>query len=294
MLKTKYGKVNVDKSIYCVNLKSPSWKSDLRQNIELYGFSLLENVMAVSDLKKLKQKMYEIRVPMQDDLEIVLSKNQLTSDNKDSGRNFVMRLMMLYDPYFALLLENSRFLEIIDSLLGDTSVLHLQNGFILPKKDFSGADSSEKKPVFHMDFPRILNGYLTSINIFMLISEFTEENGGTIVIPGSHQGKISAEMIDKSEKVTVEASEGSWLVFDSTLIHAAGENHSSTDRVAINHQITRSYFKQQIDYCSALASNLDDFPPRVKQLLGHSVRVPSSLEEFYLPEDKRFYKSNQG
>ena len=286
--------MNVDKSLYCVNPKSPSWKSDLRQSVELFGFCLVENVMAVSDLKKLQQKMYEIRDPMKEDLEMVLSKSQVMVDNKDSGRNFVMRLMMLYDPYFALILENSWFLEIIDTLLGDTSVLHLQNGFILPKKDFSVANASEKQPVFHMDFPRILNGYLASINIFMLISEFTEENGGTIVIPGSHQGKISAEMIDKSEKVTIEASEGSWLVFDSTLIHAAGENHSSTDRVAINHQMTKSYFKQQIDYCNALASNVDDFPPRVKQILGYSVRVPSSLEEFYLPEDKRFYKSNQG
>ena len=284
----------MDRTLYSINLKSPSWKSDLRHNIELYGFSLIENAMGVSDLKKLKQKMYEIQDPMQEDLKMVLSKNQITVDNKDSGRNFVMRLMMLYDPYFALLLENSRFLEIIDTLLGDTSVLHLQNGFILPKKDFSVANAPEKKPAFHMDFPRILNGYLASINIFMLISEFTEENGGTIVIPGSHQGKISAEMIDKSEKVTLEASEGSWLVFDSTLIHAAGENHSSTDSVAINHQMTKSYFKQQIDYCNALASKVNNFSPRVKQILGHSVRVPSSLQEFYLPEDKRLYKSNQG
>ena len=279
---------------YCINIKSPTWKSDLKRCIQIYGFAVMENGFSVSELKQIKQKMYEIRDPMQEDLQKVLSRNQVKVSNKDSGRNFVMRLMMLYDPYFALLLENSRFLEIIDTLLGDTSVLHLQNGFILPKKDFSGADALKKQPVFHMDFPRILNGYLASINIFMLISEFTEKNGGTIVIPGSHQGKVSAEMIDKSEKVTIEASEGSWLVFDSTLIHAAGENHSSTDRVAINHQITKSYFKQQIDYCNALASSMDAFPPRVKQLLGHSVRVPSSLEEFYLPEDKRFYKSNQG
>jgi hypothetical protein len=31
----------------------------------------------------------------------------------------------------------------------------------------------------------------------------------------------------------------------------------------------------------------------MKQLLGFDSRVPSSLYEWYLPADKRFYKKNQ-
>ena len=257
------------------------------------GFAVIENALSFSELNEIKQKMYEIRVPMQKDLNKALSKNHFKVDNKDSGKNFVMRLMMKYDSFFALLLQNKWFLEIIDSILGDTSVLHLQNGFILPSSSLD-EKINENEPAFHMDFPRILNGYLCSINIFMLISPFTKDNGGTIVIPGSHQGKINKEMIGKSEKLVINAPEGSFLVFDSTLVHAAGENYSSEDRVAINHQITKSYFKQQIDYCNALASDMEKFPLRVKQLLGYHVRVPSSLDEFYLPEDKRLYKPNQG
>jgi ectoine hydroxylase-related dioxygenase (phytanoyl-CoA dioxygenase family) len=40
---------------------------------------------------------------------------------------------------------------------------------------------------------------------------------------------------------------GAPLVFDSTLRHAPGANMSGADRLAIDHQFTRSFFKQQID-----------------------------------------------
>jgi len=78
------------------------------------------------------------------------------------------------------------------------------------------------------------------------------------------------------------------IVFDSTLLHAAGFNVSGEDRLGINHQFTRSFFKQQIDYVRALG---DDFvtslPERSQQLLGWYARVPTSLEEYYQPEESR-------
>ncbi len=46
------------------------------------------------------------------------------------------------------------------------------------------------------------------------------------------------------------------IVFDSTLWHAAGANVSGSDRLAINHQFTRSFIKQQIDYVRALGEQL--------------------------------------
>ena len=81
------------------------------------------------------------------------------------------------------------------------------------------------------------------------------------------------------------------LVFDSTLFHAAGPNTSGADRLAINHQFTRSWIKQQIDYVRALgdASVLSQ-PPRTQQLLGYFTRVVTSLDEYYRPDEQRLYR----
>jgi ectoine hydroxylase-related dioxygenase (phytanoyl-CoA dioxygenase family) len=85
------------------------------------------------------------------------------------------------------------------------------------------------------------------------------------------------------------------VVFDSTLWHAAGDNRSGRDRMAINQQFTRSYVKQQIDYVRALGDEVVEAQdPRTQQMLGWYTRVVTSLDEFYRPADQRLYRSGQG
>jgi ectoine hydroxylase-related dioxygenase (phytanoyl-CoA dioxygenase family) len=85
------------------------------------------------------------------------------------------------------------------------------------------------------------------------------------------------------------------IVFDSTLWHAAGANASGRDRLAINHQFTRSWIKQQIDYVRALGdAGVEAQPPRTQQLLGWYTRVVTSLDEFYQPAEQRLYRRGQG
>ena len=77
-------------------------------------------------------------------------------------------------------------LTIVDQHVSPTAILHLQNGFILPSESGdASADIFQLK--FHQDFPRVLNGYVMSINAFFAIDEFTAANGATWVVPGSHQ-----------------------------------------------------------------------------------------------------------
>ena len=95
--------------------------------------------------------------------------------------------------------------------------------------------------------------------------------------------------------VPVEAPPGSLLIFDSTLWHAAGRNTSGHDRLAINHQFTRSFIKQQVDYVRALGPALIEAQPaRTQQLLGWYTRVVTSLDEYYRPSAERLYRKNQG
>jgi ectoine hydroxylase-related dioxygenase (phytanoyl-CoA dioxygenase family) len=85
------------------------------------------------------------------------------------------------------------------------------------------------------------------------------------------------------------------LVFDSTLWHRGGHNRSARDRLAVNHQFTRSYVKQQIDYVRALgAPVIEALPPRSQQLLGWYTRVVTSLDEYYRPAQQRLYRAGQG
>jgi ectoine hydroxylase-related dioxygenase (phytanoyl-CoA dioxygenase family) len=212
-----------------------------------------------------------------------------------AGELGVLRLMLKYDPLFFRFLEQEELLAVVDAVLDSTAVLHLQNGFILPS--FSPGRAPEVfQRRFHMDFPRVLNGYRMSVNVLVAIDPFTAENGGTLVVPGTHQSTTRPGLDAlESTAVPVECPAGGMVVFDSTLWHAAGANVSGRDRLGINHQFTRSYLKQQIDYVRALGETaVLSQKPRTQQLLGWYTRVPTSLDEYYRPEAERLYRKHQG
>jgi len=212
-----------------------------------------------------------------------------------AGEVGVLRLMMKYDRHFFKFLEIPELLEIIDNTVSNTAIMHLQNGFILP------SSTGEHTPQvfqnrFHQDFPRVLNGFVASINMMFAIDEFSRGTGATHVVPKTHQRvpRPDEDYLSKNA-VAVECPAGSMVVFDSTLWHAAGDNTSGKDRLAVNHQFTRSYFKQQIDYVRALGEIVVlSQPPRTQQLLGWYTRVVTSLDEYYRSESDRLYRKDQG
>ncbi len=211
-----------------------------------------------------------------------------------SGELGVVRLPLKYEPFFAEFLGLPALHGILDDVLAPTSILHTQNGLILPSA--SPDERGVFQKTFHRDFPRFMNGYRASISVLFAIDEFTEENGATLVAPGSHLygGRPSDEFL-AATAVPGICPAGSALVFDAMLYHAAGRNTSGRDRVAINHQFTLAYFKQQIDYVRALGDDVvEALPPRTQQILGWYTRVVTSLDEYYVPAEKRLYRSGQG
>ena len=148
---------------------------------------------------------------------------------------------------------------------------------------------------FHRDFPRYLNGYLASVNVFFALDEFRPESGATRVVPGTHQRAQPPSDDELARAVSLRCPAGSMIAFDSTLWHASGSNTSGADRLAINTQFTRSFLKQQIDYVRLLGEDtVLALPPRTQQLLGWYTRVPTSLDEYYRPPEERLYRPGQG
>ena len=256
-------------------------------SLSCVGYAVVTDLLDEQSIKDTAEAMYRV----QDAIIADIGKERLEA----AGEIGVLRLMMKYDPSFIRFLEIPEILSVVDNTVSSTAVLHLQNGFILPS--YSKQTTPELfQNRFHMDFRRLLNGYLASVNVLVSISDFTKNSGGTLVVPGSHQRteQLDAGYMERTT-VPVECPSGSMIVFDSTLWHAAGKNTSGQDRLAINHQFTRSFFKQQIDYVRALDTDvIKKQKPRTQQLLGWYTRVCTSLNEYYQPQDQRLYRAGQG
>lgn len=263
------------------------WLALTLEHLAYAGCAVLTNVLSPELVAETRARMFTVRSC------IVEEVGQARLDR--AGERGVLRLMMRYDPFFLQLLEVPEMLAIVDATVSPTAILHLQNGFILPPVA-PGASLEIFQTSFHRDFPRLLNGYMASINVFFALDDFTAQNGATLVVPGTHQKEPApSAAYNRMHAVPIICPAGSLIVFDSTLVHAAGHNASGQDRLAINQQFTRSFIKQQIDYVRALGDELVlAQAPRTQQLLGYYTRVVTSLDEYYRPAEERLYRGGQG
>jgi ectoine hydroxylase-related dioxygenase (phytanoyl-CoA dioxygenase family) len=264
----------------------PKWLTLVTEAIRYEGCAVVLDVLAPALIQRTRTAMYDVQRQIRDEL----GPERLAA----AGESGVLRLMARYDPSFLGLLAIPEMLAVVDRIVSPTAILHLQNGFILPPGDEASADTFQH--TFHRDFPRHLHGYLASLNAMLTLDPFTAQNGGTLVVAGTQQrAERPAEHYLEAAATAVECPAGSMIVFDSTLWHAAGANLSEQDRLAVNHQFTRSFIKQQIDYVRALGDELVlAQSARAQQLLGWYTRVVTSLDEYYRPAGERLYRSGQG
>jgi ectoine hydroxylase-related dioxygenase (phytanoyl-CoA dioxygenase family) len=260
---------------------------DALESLRIRGYAVIPGVVDKAFRDATRDAMYLVQ-------KAIL--REVGADRLDrAGEIGVLRLMLAYDSVFFRYLEIPELLAFVDATVSPTAILHLQNGFILPEEGAPAAPDAFQMR-FHQDFPRVLNGYMASVNVMVAIDEFSAVNGATMVVPGTHQltKPPDAEYM-RRHAIPLTCPAGSLIAFDSTLWHAAGVNRAGADRLAINHQFTRSYIKQQIDYVRALGeAAVVARPVRTQQLLGWYTRMVTSLDEYYRPEEQRLYRRGQG
>lgn len=273
-------------SLPTVSTADEHWLEETIEAVRFVGCCVVTDVLAPELVHDVRAALYRAR----DAVAAELGDDRL----ERAGEKGVVRLPMSFESTFFDLLGVPAILAVVDRLVSETAILHLQNGFVLPPAASAPGEVAQER--FHRDFPRHLGGYVASVNTLVAIDEFTARNGGTVVVPGTHQQPAPPpqEYLTRNA-VPVTCPPGSMIVFDSTLWHAAGRNDSDRDRLGVNMQFTRSFFKQQIDYVRALGDNgILSLPDRTQQLLGWYTRVVTSLDEYYQPPERRLYRAGQG
>ena len=139
--------------------------------------------------------------------------------------------------------------------------------------------------------------YVTNIGLVIALDEFTEINGATQILPFSH---LSQEVPDthyfEKNHIKILAKSGHGLLFHGRLWHAGGVNSSGFPRHALTLHFCRSFMRQHFDFANMHSNlkNSSELRENARRLLGYNVRMPKSLDEYYVEPEKRKYKSNQG
>jgi len=123
-----------------------------------------------------------------------------------------------------------------------------------------------------------------AVSVIGAVDAFTKENGGTVVLPGSHrwsadelgafrEGRMPKEKIPKP--LPLAMPEGAIAVFPGTLVHGAGANRSQAPRLGYTNQYCEPWLRTQENFYLAIPrERVAAMAPALQSLLGYSITPP--------------------
>jgi ectoine hydroxylase-related dioxygenase (phytanoyl-CoA dioxygenase family) len=114
------------------------------------------------------------------------------------------------------------------------------------------------------------------LQIMVAVTDFTAENGGTMVVPGSHTwGDDRGPRVE--EAVPTEMSAGSALIWVGGTFHGGGTNSSDSNRIGLTIGLDLGYLRQEENaYLTYSTEVMKSFDEDIQQLLGWSVCPPGT------------------
>lgn len=147
----------------------------------------------------------------------------------------------------------------------------------------------------HRDVRQFTGAVRTSLNMLIMLDDFSAETGGTLFLTGSHLVEAipdREQFLRLADRVTGQA--GDVLLFDSQLVHSAGENRGNARRRALTLVLGRPWLKPQIDFPRYLPAHTHaGLSETARQLYGFNARVATSLDEYYQPPENWTFKADQ-
>jgi ectoine hydroxylase-related dioxygenase (phytanoyl-CoA dioxygenase family) len=112
----------------------------------------------------------------------------------------------------------------------------------------------------------------TVCNTMWALTDFTEANGATRVVPGSHRADASPVYGQHYDSIPAEMPAGSVLVWHGSLWHGGGANRTDHRRVGIAMNYCAGWVRQQENQQLGLPLELvAGFPPRLQELCGFGI-----------------------
>lgn len=131
-------------------------------------------------------------------------------------------------------------------------------------------------------------------DVAWMLVDFTEDNGATLVAPGSHRWRRIPKRGEVVPMVPATGPAGTALIFDGRLWHGAGANRTSRSRYAMFSYFCRSFVRQQENFALSIAPGvIAQCSPELLALLGFQVwhtlgMVEGTLHGTINPRPARF------
>lgn len=171
----------------------------------------------------------------------------------------------------------------VNELIGENAIIYDVFGLT----NIDQKNNQHRRNEWHRD-QMYLGGIRASVLYFIPLVDFTEHNGPTEVLPGSHLIKDMPQEKDFScEKIF--AKKGEVFVVDSSVVHRAGHNRSNNPRPALLIRYQLPFLIRQINLSKNYEKIKNKLPKLLIQRFGFGLEFDNLEESILRDRPKKIY-----
>lgn len=226
--------------------------------IEARGYTLLENVIDPALCDALAEALLRIE---RDDAVV-----PATNDFEGSRTIRIYNLLARGEPFIRVPIHPA-VLSVVEGVLDE--------GCLISSVSSISIDPGETAQPIHADdqvigLPRPHPALVC--NSMWALTDFTDANGATRIVPGSHQRDHCPEYGKPCDSIPAEMKRGSVLVWNGSLWHGGGANRARERRVGIAMNYCAGFIRQQENQQLGIPRDVARrFPERLQRLVGYGV-----------------------
>lgn len=223
--------------------------------VEEHGYTIVENAIEPDLIDRLNDTLLRLEREM----------NIVPAKNSFEGHHTVRIYNLLaLDPVFRRIPVHPSVLPVVEGVLDD--------GCLVSSLSSISIDPGETAQPIHADdqvIPAAKPHIAFVCNSMWALTDFTEENGATRIIPGTHKRDRSPEYGKHYDSIPAEMKKGSVLIWHGSLWHGGGANRSKARRVGIAMNYCAGFIRQQENQQLGIPLNIvKEFEPRLRELCG--------------------------
>ena len=225
----------------------------MRRDFKQWGFCLIEDAMSYEQCRAFRERVLD-----QGEGEKLAGVAQPTPTGQ-----YVNTLINKGDIFGKCIEQDPSAVQagpLIEQLMNET----LGKGWICHSFLSNGADPGGYPQGMHIDqgplLPWITEEAPALVNTMYIPQDIDEQNGGTLLIPGSHRILIDAgsggALGELPPTINLEAKAGTIMIFDGRLLHGTGVNRTNERRIVATMSNVKAWMRTQENWVLSVAPDV--------------------------------------
>jgi len=226
--------------------------------IERDGYTIVENAMTV----EMAEALGEDLLRLERELDIRPAPNPFEGEH-----TFRIYNLLVHGPLYEAIPLDENVLPIVERVLDPGCLVSsLSSVSICPGEKAQPIHADDQLIPIPKPHPAVV------CNTMWAITDFTEVNGATRIIPKSHKADHSPQFMKHYDSIPAEMPKGSVLIYHGSLWHGGGTNRATERRVGIAMNYCAGYVRQQENQQLGIPQDLvARFSTRLQELVGYGL-----------------------